>query len=107
MSETRISIVMPVRDEPDNIVDCLARLAHALDGTEYEVLVCYDMEDDSTLPAISSLRTIIATSSSRSKARGSTLHRCKSPGSILFIRCAPQSTKPTRCGRCSKRCARS
>jgi len=54
MGDTRISIVMPVRDEPDNISDCLARLVHALAGTEYELLICYDTDDDSTLPAIES-----------------------------------------------------
>ncbi len=47
-----ISLVLPVREEPDNIGPCLERLANTLAGVEHELLVCYDSDTDSTLPAI-------------------------------------------------------
>jgi dolichol-phosphate mannosyltransferase len=52
----RISVVLPVRDEPENIGPCLERLEQALGGDDYEVLVCYDSDEDTTLPAIESAR---------------------------------------------------
>jgi glycosyltransferase involved in cell wall biosynthesis len=47
-----VSIVVPVRNEHDNIAPCLARLGSALRETAYEILIVYDRPDDSTLPAI-------------------------------------------------------
>lgn len=47
-----VSIVVPVRNEHDNIGPCLARLDAALHDTTHEILVVYDHPDDTTLPAI-------------------------------------------------------
>jgi len=51
--ERLISIVLPVYNEADNIVPCLRGLRAALNALPHEILVCYDFEGDSTLPAIS------------------------------------------------------
>ncbi|MBL8863798.1 MAG: glycosyltransferase [Planctomycetes bacterium] len=51
----RISVVLPVYNEAANIQACLRGLAAALEGVEHEILVCYDFEEDSTLPAIAAM----------------------------------------------------
>jgi glycosyltransferase involved in cell wall biosynthesis len=55
MSQPRLDIVIPVYNEGDNI----ARTLHALDlavGSPARVLICYDREDDDTLPAVEAIR---------------------------------------------------
>jgi dolichol-phosphate mannosyltransferase len=52
MTPPLISLVIPVRNEHENIGVCLGRLWDALRDTDHEVLVCYDSEKDTTLPAI-------------------------------------------------------
>ena len=47
-----LSVVVPVRNEHDNIGPCLERLGAALHSTHHEILVVYDHKDDSTLAAI-------------------------------------------------------
>jgi glycosyltransferase involved in cell wall biosynthesis len=47
-----LSVVVPVRNEHDNIGPCLERLGAALRGANHEILVVYDHPDDTTLPAI-------------------------------------------------------
>jgi hypothetical protein len=47
-----VSVVIPVRNEHDNIGPCLERLGSALRETAHEMLVVYDRSDDTTLPAI-------------------------------------------------------
>jgi dolichol-phosphate mannosyltransferase len=47
-----LSVVVPVRNEHDNIGPCLERLGATLRGSEHELLVVYDRPDDTTLPAI-------------------------------------------------------
>jgi len=55
MSHKRISIVLPVYNEAENITTCLERLQAALHEQEYEILVCYDFAEDTTLPAIEAM----------------------------------------------------
>lgn len=47
-----ISLVIPVRNEHENIGKCLARLEPAFRDLPHEILVVYDREDDTTLAAI-------------------------------------------------------
>jgi hypothetical protein len=54
MSEC-ISVVLPVYEEGDNIAKCLRGLGAALLGIRHEILVVYDFEEDSTLPAIEAM----------------------------------------------------
>lgn len=61
MSLPLISVVLPVYNEGENIVECLRRLARALDGVAHEILVCYDFDEDSTLPAIRAMPDCPAT----------------------------------------------
>ncbi len=49
---SRISVVVPVYNEHENIATCLRGLWRVLAGHEHEILVVYDFEADSTLPAI-------------------------------------------------------
>jgi dolichol-phosphate mannosyltransferase len=51
MSAPELDIVVPVYNEGRNIVPTLAALSKAL-TTRARVLICYDREDDDTLPAI-------------------------------------------------------
>src|SRR5687767_11446251 len=55
MTRTCISVVLPVYNERDNIAACLRGLWKALAGHEHEILVCYDFDADSTLPAIAEM----------------------------------------------------
>lgn len=50
-----ISVVIPVYNEDANIAECLRRLARALQGRPYELLVCYDFDEDTTLSAIKAM----------------------------------------------------
>ena len=52
MTAACISVVLPVYNEEGNIAACLRGLTKALEGVEHELLVCYDFEEDTTLPAI-------------------------------------------------------
>lgn len=47
----RLDIVIPVYNEGDNILRTLGALARGV-KTPFRVLICYDLPDDSTLPAI-------------------------------------------------------
>lgn len=49
---TRLSIVIPVRNEHENIGRCLAGLWEVVEHIPHEILIAYDSEDDPTLPAI-------------------------------------------------------
>lgn len=51
----RLDIVIPVYNEGDNIVPTLRALAHRV-KTPLRVLICYDREDDNTLPALAAIR---------------------------------------------------
>lgn len=48
----RISVVLPVYNERENIAPCLRGLARALANVEHELLVCYDFDEDTTLEGI-------------------------------------------------------
>lgn len=50
----RYSIVLPVFNEADNIGKMCRKLRVELPA-EYELLVCYDMDEDTTLPALDAL----------------------------------------------------
>jgi len=52
MTVERISVVLPVYNERDNIATCLTGLDRALQGVEHEILVCYDFDEDTTLAGI-------------------------------------------------------
>jgi glycosyltransferase involved in cell wall biosynthesis len=52
MTAECISVILPVYNEEGNIAACLRGLAKALDGLDHELLVCYDFDEDTTLPAI-------------------------------------------------------
>ena len=52
MTGERISVVLPVYNERDNIAACLTGLWRALAQVEHEILVCYDTDEDSTLEGI-------------------------------------------------------
>ena len=47
-----LSVIVPVRNEHDNIGPCLERLGAALRTMNHEILVVYDHPDDTTLAAI-------------------------------------------------------
>jgi glycosyltransferase involved in cell wall biosynthesis len=51
----RVSIVLPVVNEAGNIQACLRGLAEALRSLDHEILICYDFDEDSTLPAIAAM----------------------------------------------------
>jgi glycosyltransferase involved in cell wall biosynthesis len=50
-----VSVVLPVYHEDRNIAACLRGLAGALRELPHEILVCYDMEEDRTLPAMAAM----------------------------------------------------
>lgn len=52
MSAPLISLVLPVYNEGENAPECLRRIERGLAGHAHEILVCYDMDEDTTLPAI-------------------------------------------------------
>ena len=51
MTPPRLDIVIPVYNEGANILRTLQSIAHAV-ATPKRVLICYDREDDDTLPAL-------------------------------------------------------
>jgi len=55
MPEELISVVVPVYNEAGNIEPCLRGLWKHLAGTPHEILVCYDFDEDDTLPAIAAM----------------------------------------------------
>ncbi len=55
MSRALISLVLPVYNEGQNIGECLRRIERGLAGHAHEILVCYDMDEDTTLPAIAAM----------------------------------------------------
>jgi glycosyltransferase involved in cell wall biosynthesis len=55
MSRALISLVLPVYNEGDNIAECLRRIERGLAGEAHEILVCYDLDQDTTLPAIAAM----------------------------------------------------
>jgi dolichol-phosphate mannosyltransferase len=57
--ELRLDIIIPVYNEGGNIVPTLASIAAAV-KTPNRVLICYDREDDDTLPAIRNNRDAFA-----------------------------------------------
>jgi glycosyltransferase involved in cell wall biosynthesis len=52
MTAACVSVILPVYNEEGNIAACLRGLTKALDGLDHEILVCYDFDEDTTLPAI-------------------------------------------------------
>ncbi|MHA7700595.1 glycosyltransferase [Mycobacterium sp. ML4] len=50
-----ISVVIPVYNEGENIQTCLSRLSATLADTPHELIICYDFDEDSTLPAIEAM----------------------------------------------------
>ena len=56
----RISVVLPVYNERDNIGACLLALEGALAQEEHEILVCYDFDQDSTLEGIAAMERVPA-----------------------------------------------
>lgn len=50
-----ISVVIPVFNEGENIQVCVRRLAETLADTPHELLVCYDFDEDTTLPALAAM----------------------------------------------------
>jgi glycosyltransferase involved in cell wall biosynthesis len=50
-----VSIVIPVRNEHENIGPCLDGLERGLPGVDIEILICHDSDDDTTLAAIEAL----------------------------------------------------
>jgi glycosyltransferase involved in cell wall biosynthesis len=54
----RLDIIIPVYNEGANIVPTLASIARAV-KTPTRVLICYDREDDNTLPAIANNRAAL------------------------------------------------
>ncbi|BBZ44570.1 glycosyltransferase [Mycobacterium parmense] len=50
-----VSVVIPVYNEGDNIQQCVRKLSEALADTPHELLVCYDFDADSTLPALAAM----------------------------------------------------
>jgi dolichol-phosphate mannosyltransferase len=51
MQNPELDIVMPVYNEGKNIIDGLRALEHDV-KTSFRVLICYDFDEDNTLPAI-------------------------------------------------------
>lgn len=55
MTSECISVVVPVYNEDENIGSCLRALWSALAAVPHEILVCYDFDEDRTLPAIAAM----------------------------------------------------
>ena len=56
-----ISVVLPVYNEAANIVPGLRKISAALAGHEHEILICYDFDGDTTLPAVAAMTAKPAT----------------------------------------------
>jgi len=55
MTTPCVSVIVPVYNEDGNIAACLRGLSRALGDLEHEILVCYDFDEDRTLPAIAAM----------------------------------------------------
>ena len=55
MTAPCVSIILPVYNEDGNIAACLRGLGRAMAGLDHEILVCYDFDEDKTLPAIAAM----------------------------------------------------
>jgi len=55
MAEQLISVILPVYHEEGSIAVCLRGLSKALEALPHEILVCYDFDEDTTLPAIATM----------------------------------------------------
>jgi dolichol-phosphate mannosyltransferase len=53
--ERLVSVVIPVYNEGENIQVCVRRLTDALAQTPHELIVSYDFDEDSTLPALAAM----------------------------------------------------
>jgi glycosyltransferase involved in cell wall biosynthesis len=60
-AEKLISVVLPVYNEAENIQACLRGLWSALKDVPHEILICYDFDGDSTLPAVANMNDKPAT----------------------------------------------
>jgi glycosyltransferase involved in cell wall biosynthesis/SAM-dependent methyltransferase len=60
-NERLVSVVIPVYNEGPNIQVCVRRLTEALTDVPHELLVCYDFDEDSTLPALAAMHDKPAT----------------------------------------------
>ncbi len=56
MKSTELDIVIPVYNEGENIIDTLRALKREV-KTPFRVLICYDFENDNTLPAVERIRS--------------------------------------------------
>jgi len=56
MTAPCVSVILPVYNEEGNIAACLRGLSEALRDLEHEILVCYDFDEDKTLPAIAAMQ---------------------------------------------------
>ncbi|KLO32782.1 glycosyltransferase [Mycobacterium haemophilum] len=54
-NEQLVSVVLPVFNEGENIQVCVRGLTEALAETPHELIVCYDYDEDSTLPALAAM----------------------------------------------------
>src|SRR5207302_4453267 len=54
--EPRLSIVVPVYNEGENIKRTLRELAAAVRSKPYEVLIVYDFDEDTTVPVVEGMR---------------------------------------------------
>lgn len=61
VTEEIISVVIPVYNEGEAIRQCLTGLYAALQAHEHELLICYDFDEDNTLPAIDAIKGEIPT----------------------------------------------
>ncbi|CAM4078751.1 Undecaprenyl-phosphate 4-deoxy-4-formamido-L-arabinose transferase [Mycobacterium basiliense] len=50
-----VSVVIPVYNEGENIQVCVRRLTEALSELPHELLICYDFDEDTTLPALAAM----------------------------------------------------
>jgi glycosyltransferase involved in cell wall biosynthesis len=60
--ERKISVVVPVYNERENIAACLRGLWAALKDVSHEILVCYDFEEDTTLVGIREMTDVPSSS---------------------------------------------
>ncbi|MBJ79706.1 MAG: glycosyl transferase family 2 [Myxococcales bacterium] len=51
-----LTIVLPVYNESESILECLQRLYGVLKNDEHEILVCYDFDEDTTLPILEKVK---------------------------------------------------
>ena len=71
MTASCVSIILPVYNEDGNIAACLRGLTRAMQGLDHEILVCYDIDEDTTLPAIAAMDDRPATVKTGAPFKGS------------------------------------